>query len=149
MRRTGWFVNTLVVVGTLLVIVPVAGTVLAAIPWMTGASRNIDWLMPAELGLAALIGGAALLAAALVSRDRRALALWGNGLMYGGIVLGTLVTRLTGLATGEREAVGWPVWVTIGCLGVYVVGVIVLIVGGVLLCKDILAQRKSAPLQLA
>lgn len=122
---------------------PIAFTLLRALSGAPGV--NFDFLMPAELAPAALSGAALLLIAALVAKRRRMLVGIGVASAVIGLVGGLWAAVLTGLADGSREAVGWPVWLVGGGLGIYVLALLALAIAGGLLLADL----RRAKTQLA
>lgn len=132
------FARLLAIVGTAFAWLPVAMTVLTAV---IGSLQNhtflCDYLMPAELFPAALLGGLLLLGAALWTRRRRALIGGSLGAALGLLVLGQGLAVLTGLASGRAEPTGWRMGVVLAALAGYVVALLALEVGGVLLTRDL------------
>jgi hypothetical protein len=127
----------LAVVGTVLVGFPLAAPVGLAIAFLFAGRFHLDFLLPGELFLVVLAGGAVLLAAALVSRRRR----WPIGALLGavaGLLAATaLVANVTGLASGSTEAEGWPLAIVAGTYALYVAAVVALFVAGIVLCRDL------------
>jgi hypothetical protein len=121
-----------------------SGTVLACFPILAplllSASRivqqhnfRLDYLMPAELFPAALLGGALLLWAALRLRSRRRLIGWGLGIAVSWLVGGQVIAVVSGLTSGQPKPVGWVLAIIIASLVIYVLAVVAVAVGGVLL----------------
>lgn len=107
MEKQRVFTRMLAIAGTALVWFPILALVwLSASALLNGRMSRFDYLMPAELFLVSLTGGALLLWAALRSRSRRKLIGWGLGIAAGTLVGGQV------LASGETEPVGW-VWAII------------------------------------
>ncbi|PKQ29223.1 MAG: hypothetical protein CVT60_06495 [Actinobacteria bacterium HGW-Actinobacteria-10] len=135
--KRGPFVKAFAVVGTALVIVPVAAVIASAIPLMTQSGSAFDWMTPAEYAPIALVGGVLLLGCALMARDRMGLVITGNALSFGVLIAGLVVARVTGLATGQREAEGL-VWALVAAsIAIYGIGLLVLIAAGMLLTRDL------------
>ncbi len=138
------FARLLALVGTALAWLPVAMTVLTAtIGSLQARTFLCDYLMPAELFPAALLGGLLLLGAALWTRRRRALIGGSLGAALGLLVLGQGLAVLTGLASGRAEPTGWRMGVVLAALGGYVVALLALEVGGVLLTRDLFRSEEG------
>lgn len=136
--------KVLAVFGAVLVSLPILATLLTGVEGSVAAGAlRIDWLMPGELGVFALVGAAMLLTASLLSRRRRTLVVVGILVMVGAAIAGAVFAQLSGLATGATEPVGWPVVALIGLVAVYTAGIVELAVSGVLLSMDLL--RHHAP----
>lgn len=132
----------------------VAGTVLVAIPLLLpllfGLIRVVygdpflfDYLMPAELFLAVLVGGLLLLWAALRARLRRKWIGWSLGLAFFFLAAAMLLAQVSGLATGAIQPQGlW--WIaTLTLLGLYILMVLLLAVGGGMLSGDVFRGGKG------
>lgn len=66
--RKAW-IKALAVVGTALVIVPIAAAIASAIPLLTNPAATFDWLTPAEFSPVALVGGVMLLGCAMLTKE--------------------------------------------------------------------------------
>jgi len=98
-------------------------------------------MIPAELGIAVLAGGAMLLVAALVARRRRWLVGGVAGATLACIVLCMALAALTGLASGRTEPTGWRFVLVVSMLALYDIGVVALGVAGIVLAIDLLNAR--------
>lgn len=147
MRHTGVLVKVTAILGTVLVWVPLLAPLVFTSWGDIGTERfTFDWLIPAELAPAMLVGGALLLVAALLARTRRALVAWGLGIAVGSIVLGMVLTSATGLASGDTEPAGILWAALIGPILLLVGAMLELGVAGILLTKDLFAHHEpSAP----
>ncbi len=124
--------------GDVLVWFPIAAAlVFAVINLISSGKFMIDYLFPAELGLGVLIGGAALVWAAIRSRSRVKWICWSLGVGVALLLGSQAVAMATGLASGAIEPVGWQFALTIGMLLGYDLCVILLGVGGILLIIDL------------
>jgi hypothetical protein len=103
---------------------------------MDGVFR-FDYLMPAELFLLVLAGGAALIWAAFRAHRRLALMGWSFIIAIAGLVSSQLTAVVTGLASGETAVGGWEWALTLLLLAVYILAVAVMAVGGALLLRDL------------
>jgi hypothetical protein len=136
--ETGVLTKVLAVIGTALVWFPILATVVTGvIGSIYYRELTVDYLMPAELLPAVLLGGSLLLWAALRARSRRALIGGGFGAAIVLWLSTVEIAEVTGLASGRTEAVGWPWAVVTSSLALYVVSVLVLGVTGALLLRDL------------
>ena len=105
-EKRGIFTKILAVAGTVLVWIPLLAPVFFSVMFLirTGMFR-MDYLMPAELFLFALVGGVLLIWAALRARARWRLVGWGMGVAAAMFVLSGAIATLTGLASGSD-----PTW---------------------------------------
>jgi len=108
-----------------------------------GRMFRFDYLMPAELFPATLVGGCLLLWAALRARSRRRLIGWGLGIAVGSLVGGQVLAVVTGLASGETEPAGWWWALVLASLVVYSLALAVIGVGGLLLLGDLFKTPRS------
>jgi hypothetical protein len=132
------FARVLAIVGSAIAWLPIAATVLTAtIGSLRARTFLCDYLMPAELFPAALLGGLLLLGVALWTRRRRALI--GGSLAAAAALLAATqgLAVLTGLASGREEPAGWRMGVVLAALAGYVVALLALGVGGMLLARDL------------
>jgi hypothetical protein len=139
MKRNNALIKTLAIVGTILVWLPVLAPLVMTRWAMLGQEGfGFDWLIPAELAPIVAVGAALLLAAALLSRARRAWVLWGIGIMVAGIVLGSVIAQVSGLANGavEPAETGWWI-VVVGMIALYVAGIVETGVAGILMLRDL------------
>jgi len=142
MEKKGVFTKILAIVGTVLVWLPIVAPVIFSVAaWIEGRRFRFDYLMPAELFPAALVGGGLLLWAALRARSRRGLIAWGLGIAAGLLVGGQVLAVVTGLASGATEPTGWWWGLVLGSLVVYSLALIAIGVGGVLLLRDLFKMR--------
>ncbi|MBN1241598.1 MAG: hypothetical protein JXA15_02695 [Spirochaetales bacterium] len=136
--------KSLALVGTLLAALPLIAPIALTIMRVAGgASFIFDYLMPAELFPLAIAGGLMILVAGLLSRRRRWLAigsLAAAAIFFLGITVGA---ELTGLASGAHPATGWRVALLYGFLVLFVASEIAIVVGGILLARD-LAREPAA-----
>lgn len=145
MRKNNGFTKSLAIAGTLLVWFPLVMPVIGVVQELarSGSIGNFDWLMPAELFPAVLVGTVLLLWASLRTHDRRKPMWWGVGLLIGVPVAGTAFARLSGLATGEREFGDWAGWVLLGMIVVYVLTIVEIGVVGITLIVDLFRNGRS------
>lgn len=132
------FTKIAIIGGTILVWFPLVAPVgIGIIFYIAKHQFLFDYLMPAELSLVALGGGGLLLWAAWRTHSRGKLIGWGFGLAIAFLVGGQALAVVTGLASGEIAATGWPWWLVLASLGIYSLAVLAMGVGGVLLWRDL------------
>lgn len=134
--------KTLAVVGTALVWLPIVTPFLLSAVRLIQARRfRFDYLAPAELFPAVLVGGGLLLWAALRARSRRGLIAWALGGAVAFLAASMGLAAVSGMASGAIEASG-P-WFVLGLAGLiaYCLATVVLGVGGVLLLRDLFRRR--------
>ncbi len=141
-EKRGVFTKILAVAGTVLVWIPLLAPVFFSVIFLirTGMFR-MDYLMPAELFLVALIGGALLIWAALRARKRRGLIAGAFGAAIILPILGSVIASVTGLASGEIEPVGWQWSLVLAALAAYCLALAVVGVGGILLLFDLFKRN--------
>ncbi len=138
MEKRGTLTKILAGLGTLLVWFPILAPVLISLVFIIRTRQlRLDYLMPAELFLAALAGGCLLIWAALRARARWGLIGWGLGVAAGMLVGGQALAEVTGLASGETEPAGLWWALVLASLAVYTLAVIATGVGGVVLLRDV------------
>jgi hypothetical protein len=138
MEKKGVLTKILAIVGTMLVWFPILAPVLLSVAVIiTERMFRFDYLMPAELFPATLVGGGLLIWAALRARSRRRLIGWGLGIAVGLLVGGQVLAVVTGLASGETEPAGWWWALVLASIVVYSLALVVIGVGGVLLLRDL------------
>ena len=138
MEKKGILTKILAIVGTVLVWFPILAPILLSVAAITKERMfRFDYLMPAELFPATLVGGCLLIWAALRARSRRRLFGWGLGIAVGALVGGQALAVVTGLASGETEPVGWPWALVLASLAIYSLALVVMGVGGLLLLRDL------------
>ena len=131
------------IAGTMLVWLPVLAAILfSVIGLIRDGSFNLDFLIPAELGLVEFLGAGLLLLTAILSHSRLKWIAWCFGIAILLIVGGQSLAVVTGLASGAIEASGWQYLVTLGMIIGYDVALILLGIGGILLCRDQFSAAK-------
>ncbi len=138
MEKKGVLTKILAIVGTVLVWFPILTPVLLSVAVIIKERMfRFDYLMPAELFPATLVGGGLLIWAALRRRSRRRLIGWGFGIAVGLLLGGQMLALVTGLASGETEPAGWWWALVLASIVVYSLALVVIGVGGVLLLRDL------------
>jgi hypothetical protein len=145
MEQKNVLTKILAIVGTVLVWFPILAPILLALSMFSARGRFLfDYLMPMELFLFAFIGSGLLLWATLRAHSRVKFIASGIGIavaMFFGVEWFAVIT---GLASGEREPVGWVWNIAIAALVVYIIGVLLVGMGGVLLLRDLFKKRIAA-----
>lgn len=132
-------------VGVVLVWFPLLAPVALGIISLAERGRFLlDYLMPAELFPSVLVGGGLLLWAALRRRAH-------GGLIGGGLAAAVVflvgaqgLAVVTGLASGAREAAGWPLFLVNAGIALYAASVVAVGAGGLLLIRD---ERRTPTLR--
>lgn len=129
-------------IGTILVWIPILLTLItAAIATISSGILHIDYLMPAEFFPLVLVGTLFLLwASRSTSRYRRVIK-WSSVVMVGSFVVSQGAAVLTGLASGKTEAAGWPLFLVVALLALYIATVIVQCILGVLLIRGLSGSK--------
>lgn len=145
MEKKGTLTKFLAISGTILVWFPILAPVLiSAIFYLQEHILRIDYLMPAELFLSFLLGSGLLLWATLRAHSHVKLVSWGLGIAILMLFGGQWLAVVTGLASGEIQPAG-PAWMAvIASLVVYVLGILLVGIGGVLLLRDLFKRGLTA-----
>jgi hypothetical protein len=134
----------LAIAGTILVWFPLlAPILLSIILFLQRQIWRVDYLMPAELFFSFLLGSGLLLWATLRAHSHVKLVAWGLGLAVLVLFAGQTLAVISGLASGETEPVGLAWGLVLASLILYVLGVILVGMGGALLVRDLFVQRRS------
>ncbi len=103
----------LAIVGDVVMWLPIAAPILTGLPRIfKGVNPPVDYLMPAELFPAALLGMILLLWAAIARRTMRAPIGITIAAAFVGLIGCQVVAEVTGLASGAIEPTGWP-WIAV------------------------------------
>ena len=127
-------------------ILAVAGTALVWLPMLTplvfglaslvvDGRFRFDFLMPAELFPAVLLGALLLVWAAWRAQAEKRLILWGLILAVAFLVGSQGIAVLTGLASGETEPGGWQMALVLAVFALFWLGLIAVGVGGIRLLR--------------
>jgi hypothetical protein len=144
MIRKSVFTKSLAIIGTVLVLFPILATILISLlGWMARGFLRVDYLLPAELSLVALIGGIFLVAAAWWARSQRGLVTWSFAVAFGMLVASQALAVVTGLASGEIEPGGWAWYLVLAGLALYTLGVVALGIGGIRLVRDLFRKPRD------
>ena len=142
--------KVLTVIGIVLAWFPIVATVaLSVVGSIRSHTLRFDYLLPLELFPVALVGGGALLWAALRARLRRGLIGWGFGIVAGMLIGSQVLAVTSGLASGQREPTGWIWTLLLASIGIYWLGLVELGIAGLLLVRDLLRRDKNARKDLA
>jgi hypothetical protein len=142
MIRKDGLTKLLALAGTLLVWFPILTPFLLSLTVLVRARMlRLDWLMPAELFPAALLGGGMLLYAAARARSRLRAIGWRLGLAIGLLVGSQVLADVSGLASGRTSPASlWGVLV-VACLAGYALAVVAMGVGGIRLLRDLFTSH--------
>ena len=104
---------------------------------------HLDYLMPAELFLVALVGGGLLIWAAI--RARRRVVWLGSALVVAILALVGMqgLAVVTGLAHGETQPGGWEWGLVLGVLGIYTLALAGLGIGGIVLLGELSKKAEA------
>ncbi len=152
MQNNGWLTKIFAAAGTLLLWLPVVAPVMFSLIRFGQMLRQngaalaferftLDYLMPAELFPAALVGGCLLLVAAAQARARRGLIGGGLAAALALLVGGQVLAVLSGLASGVHDPSGPLLWLVIFSLVAYTAAIAVAGTGGILLLRDLFAAQ--------
>ena len=107
MIKKDTFTKFLAIIGFCLVWLPIFGTLATSILAPQSGRFRFVYLMPAELGLFFLVGGILLIWAAIRVKFMRKPIIWCLVIAIVLLVGSQLIAVITGLASGEYDAVGW------------------------------------------
>jgi hypothetical protein len=145
MERLSVLTKTFAIAGTALVwLTLLAPLVFAATAAIGGRGLRFDYLMPAELFPAILVGGALLAASAFLARSRRTLVVGALAVAVVLLVGSQVFAVATGMASGAAEATGWRWGIAFAGIIGYALAAVVLGVGGVLLIRDLFRGSSAA-----
>ncbi len=132
------FIKVLAITGTILVWFPILAMILfTAVRFIQVQHLLMDYLIPVEIFPVVLVGGLLLLWAAIRARARLKLVIWGLVAALVLLVGSQVAAVLTGLASGETEAVGWRWTLTLAGIVGYELCEVLLGVEGILLIRDL------------
>ncbi len=138
MVKRGPVNKVLAIAGSLLVWFPLLTPVIVSvIAYAADGIWRFDYLIPAELFPAALLGSSLLLWAALRAHARRRLIGAGIGIAAVSLFGGQFIAIVTGLASGEIEPGGWQLALVLASIIVYVLALVCIGIGGILLLRDL------------
>ena len=130
MEKKDTLSKILAIVGTVLVWIPIlAPVVFGFVSLGMDSIYRFDYLMPAELGILAFVGGALLLWAAIRAKSQQGIIAWGLGIAAGSIAV------LMAFGDVEPGSLEWAI--VVGLLIAYSLAIVVMGVGGVLLWRDL------------
>lgn len=137
MNQRSPLTRVLALLGTIAVWLPILFMLLTGVIGSIRARAfRMDYLIPAELFPIVLAGGGLLLWAAFRARRRRRLIGWSCVSAVAALILSQGLAVVTGLASGETPAEGWPYILVLSLLAIYDLAVVAIGVGGVLLLRD-------------
>ncbi|MCF7943512.1 MAG: hypothetical protein K9L21_03680 [Spirochaetia bacterium] len=145
MEKNTVITKILVIIGLILVWLTVLTPIVLAVAALFVMGRFLlDYMMPAEMFAAALGGAILLFLAAVRVKERRILIGGASGAAIFMLFGAQLTAVLTGMASGEREAVGLPFIAAMGMLILYDLLLIPIGIGGILLLRDMIRDSRSS-----
>ena len=139
MDKNPLLTKVLAIIGTVLLWLPLAVMVVLTIVHVSRSGRfMMDYLIPGELFFVVAVGTLLLLWAAIRAKSHLKPVVWGMAVGLAGLVISQGLAMLTGLASGEREAAGWPLALVLGIYIIYVLAEIFLGVIGIRLARQLL-----------
>lgn len=141
MQKKTILTKILAVMGCVLAWLPLAAPVFFSVAHLAqGGPFHFDYLMPAELFPAALLGGLLLLVVSLRMHQHVRVIAWGLGSMLALLVGSQALAVVSGLASGRIDASGpWFVLV-LTMLGGYILALVVVAVTGIRLARGLFAR---------
>ena len=134
MQKKVLFTKILAIIGTVFIWFPILLPIFFAFSRFIAGYRIVfDFLMPAELFPAILIGAGLLVWVAFRTQSHRQLVFWSLGIAVASLVAGQLLAVVTGLASGEREATGIWWFLVTASIAIYNLAVIALGIAGIAL----------------
>ena len=144
MQKNDLLTKILTITGTVFIWIPVLLPIVYAVTRLISGRRVVfDYLMPAELFPAILIGAGFLVWAAIRAQSHRKLVFWSLGVAVASLVAGMLLAVITGLASGEREATGIWWFLVLATIAIYNLSVISLGIAGISLIRKLIYQDQS------
>lgn len=135
------FIKILAVTGNIIVwLINLAPFIFSAITLFVSREFRFDYLIPAELFPFAFIAGGLLLWSSLLKHSYQKLICWSYAVAFGSLVLGQILAMVTGLASGDINPSGWPYMVVMASIIIYVLGLILEGIGGLLLLKRVYSK---------
>jgi len=142
MGKKDGFTRIFAIAGTILVWLPLLAPVIFSLFRLIQSRRFLfDFLMPAELFLVELLGGALLFWAAMRAQAYRKLIGWSLGVAFLMLVVSMALAQVTGLASGVAEPTTGLMALVLAPIILYWLALIVAGVGGILLIKDISSPK--------
>lgn len=148
MNRTDTLTKILASTGTVLVWIPLlAPAFFGLVSLLADGVFRFDYLMPAEIFPLALLGGVALIWAALRVRAQLSLIpaeaqIWALLLAVASLGAAQLLAVATGLSSGATPIGGWQWSLVMLLLIVYILSVAGMGVGGLLLLRDLFGDER-------
>jgi hypothetical protein len=133
----------LALAGAVLVWLPIlAPAVFCLIVLIRSGGFHFDYLMPAELFPAVLIGGGLLLWAALRAHMQRKMIGCSLGAIIASLIGAQALAVVTGLASGAAEPEGLPWIAVLALLAFFWAALLILGVGGLMLLRNAFAPSR-------
>jgi hypothetical protein len=142
MENKGVFTKILAIAGTVLMWAPALMTVVFAVAGPVTSGRfHFDYLIPAEVFPAVLIGGLLLIWAALRAKTLRKLIIWSFALLFVFLAASQCVAIISGMASGKIDAEGLPMTIALALIILYDLATVELGVAGIVLISRLFARR--------
>ncbi len=143
MSNKGNLTKSLSIVGTALAWFPIVAPLLSSAGAFMGERVfRLDYLMPAELFPATLVGGALLLWAAARAQSNSRLIGWALAVAAAMLFGGQGFAMVTGIASGQAGPADWLLAILVGTLVIYTAAVVAMGVGGVLLLRELFGPAR-------
>ena len=145
MKKSNLFVKISAVLGTVLIGAPILFMIVTGVVGSVMRGQlMMDYLIPGELFVAVFAGVILLLIAAIVSRTCIRTIAWGSGIALVSLVGTLLYAMLSGLASGAVEPEGLPQYLTLIGIGIYDLSVLLLAIGGTVLCVKLFRAKQHS-----
>jgi len=138
MKKNIALTKVLAITGTVIVWLPIIAPIMFSLGLIISKQIfRFDYLMPAELFPAVLVGSGLLIWAALRAQSRLRLIVWGLGIAISFLAGGQALAVVTGLASGKIEPTGlWWALVSTSFI-LYSTAIMTIGIGGILLLRDL------------
>ncbi len=142
MPKINGLTKGLAIAGLVLIWLPILTPLFFSIvSLITDGLFRFDFLMPAELFMVAFVGAGLLIWTAIRVRAFVQWLAWGLAAAIGLLFGSQGIAVLTGLASGEIEAAGWPLFVSMGMIIAYALALVFIGVGGILLAIRVFTRK--------
>ncbi len=142
MPKINGLTKGLAIAGLVLIWLPILTPLFFSIvSLITDGLFRFDFLMPAELFMVAFVGAGLLIWTAIRVRAFVQWTAWGLAAAIGLLFGSQGIAVLTGLASGEIEAAGWPLFASMGMIIAYALALVFIGVGGILLAIRVFTRK--------
>jgi len=148
LEKNNLFTKILVIVGNILIWIPLVLPFIFLIgAWVQSGSALFDFLIPAELFPATLIGALLLLWVSVRIKKRLAPVGWGAAFAILMLITGQVVASVSGLASGEAEQNGAVWFIALGSIILFDLALVFVGIHGILLLKDLIKDSRNDRIQ--